>query len=121
VTVTQTAPLQSDAAAQQAVTDEVVASFATSTSDRYGEVTTSLVRHLHFKVTAPGHRTLITHVFVAGDEYLHNGAVFGVKDSLIAEFTEHHGGTAPDGSAHDGRWTQVEFDLVRVLAREEQP
>ncbi|MDT7648791.1 MAG: hypothetical protein QOI36_197, partial [Pseudonocardiales bacterium] len=32
MTVTQTAPLQSDAAAQQAVTDEVVASFATSTS-----------------------------------------------------------------------------------------
>jgi hydroxyquinol 1,2-dioxygenase len=75
--------------------------------------------HLHFKVTAPGHRTLITHVFVAGDEYLHNDAVFGVKDSLVAEFTEHQGGTAPDGSAPDGRWTQVEFDLV--LAREEQP
>jgi hydroxyquinol 1,2-dioxygenase len=43
--------------------------------------------------------------------------VFGVKDCLIAEFTEHPGGTAPDGSAHDGRWTQVEFDLVP--AREE--
>jgi protocatechuate 3,4-dioxygenase beta subunit len=119
VTVTQTAPLQSDAAAQQAVTDEVVASFATSTSDRYGEVTTSLVRHLHFKVTAPGHRTLITHVFVAGDEYLHNGACRrqGQPDRRVHQ---HHGGTAPDGSAHDGRWTQVEFDLVRVLAREEQ-
>jgi hydroxyquinol 1,2-dioxygenase len=75
--------------------------------------------HLHFKVTAPGHRTLITHVFVAGDEYLRNDAVFGVKDSLIAEFTEHDGGTAPDGSTRDGRWTQVEFDLV--LVREEQP
>jgi hydroxyquinol 1,2-dioxygenase len=73
--------------------------------------------HLHFKVTAPGHRTLITHVFVAGDEYLHNDAVFGVKDSLIAEFTEHQGRTAPNGTTR--RWTQVRFDLV--LAREEQP
>jgi hydroxyquinol 1,2-dioxygenase len=75
--------------------------------------------HLHFKVTAPGHRTLITHVFVAGNEYLDRDAVFGVKESLIAEFTEHEGGSAPDGSTRDGRWTQVEFDLV--LAREEQP
>ena len=75
--------------------------------------------HLHFKVTAPGYRTLITHVFVAGDEYLRNDAVFGVKDSLIAEFAEHTGGTAPDGSTRDGRWNQVEFDLV--LVREEQP
>jgi hydroxyquinol 1,2-dioxygenase len=73
--------------------------------------------HIHFKVTAPGHRTLITHVFVAGDEYLRNDAAFGVKDSLIAEFTEHQGGTEPDGTTR--QWRQVEFDLV--LAREEQP
>ncbi|HEY0693898.1 MAG TPA: hypothetical protein VGD71_33240 [Kribbella sp.] len=49
--MTQTAPHQPDAAEQQApeqtVTDEVVASFATSTTDRYREVLSSLVRHLH--------------------------------------------------------------------------
>ena len=72
--------------------------------------------HLHFKVDAPGHRTLITHVFAAGDEYLDDDAVFGVKDSLIAEFVRHEGGTAPDGSAREGRWDSVAFDLV--LARE---
>jgi hydroxyquinol 1,2-dioxygenase len=71
--------------------------------------------HLHFKVSAPGHRTLITHVFVDGDKYLRNDAVFGVKDSLIGRFTEHDGGDAPDGTPRDGRWTQVHFDLV--LAR----
>jgi len=27
--------------------------------------------HLHLMVTAPGYRTLITHVFAAGDEYLY--------------------------------------------------
>jgi hypothetical protein len=51
VIVTPTAPRQPDAAEQQtreqAVTDEVVAGFVTSTSDRYREVMTSLVRHLH--------------------------------------------------------------------------
>jgi hydroxyquinol 1,2-dioxygenase len=73
--------------------------------------------HLHFKIDAPGHRTLITHIFVAGDQYLAGDAVFGVKDSLVAEFTDHDGGTAPDGSPRDGRWAQVEFDLV--LAKED--
>ncbi|HZZ49818.1 MAG TPA: dioxygenase [Pseudonocardia sp.] len=71
--------------------------------------------HLHFKVTAPGHRPLITHVFVDGDKHLRNDAVFGVKDSLIGRFTEHDGGSAPDGSAREGRWTQVHFDLVLAL------
>jgi hydroxyquinol 1,2-dioxygenase len=61
--------------------------------------------HPHFKVTAPGHRTLITHVFVADDEYLDPDAVFGVEDSLIADFTKHTGGNAPDGTTRDGRST----------------
>jgi hydroxyquinol 1,2-dioxygenase len=76
--------------------------------------------HLHFKVEAPGHRPLITHVFVDGDPYLRSDAVFGVKDSLIGQFTEHNGGTAPDGTQPGGRWMRIEFDLVLVpLPREE--
>jgi len=70
--------------------------------------------HLHLMVTAPGYRTLITHVFAAGDEYLYRDAVFGVKDSLISEFAEHQGGIAPDGTGQDGRWASIEFDLVLV-------
>jgi hydroxyquinol 1,2-dioxygenase len=86
-----------------------------------GELLTSAGRqpmrpaHLHFKVDAPGFRPLITHVFVDGDPYLRRDAVFGVKDSLIGRFTEHTGGTAPDGSPRQGRWASVHFDLV--LAR----
>jgi hydroxyquinol 1,2-dioxygenase len=43
--------------------------------------------HIHFKIAAPGYRTLITHLFVAGDKHLDADAVFGVKDSLIIDFT----------------------------------
>jgi catechol 1,2-dioxygenase len=43
--------------------------------------------HIHFIVTAPGHRTLTTHIFVAGSEYIESDAVFAVKKSLITEFT----------------------------------
>lgn len=42
--------------------------------------------HMHFLVTAPECRRLITHLFVAGDDYLVSDAVFGVKQSLVVPF-----------------------------------
>jgi hydroxyquinol 1,2-dioxygenase len=42
--------------------------------------------HIHFIVTAPGHRPLTTHIFVAGSPYIESDAVFAVKKSLITEF-----------------------------------
>jgi protocatechuate 3,4-dioxygenase beta subunit len=42
--------------------------------------------HVHFLVTAPGHRPVTTHLFVAGDPYIDSDAVFGVKESLVREF-----------------------------------
>jgi hydroxyquinol 1,2-dioxygenase len=53
--------------------------------------------HVHFMIDAPGYRRLVTHVFVAGDQYLDSDAVFGVKDSLIRRFKERAPGEAPDG------------------------
>jgi hydroxyquinol 1,2-dioxygenase len=43
--------------------------------------------HVHFIVTAPGHRPLTTHIFVAGSPYIESDAVFAVKKSLVTEFT----------------------------------
>ena len=65
--------------------------------------------HLHFMVSAPGFRTLITHVFVAGDEHLGGDAVFGVKDSLVVDVVDREPGTAPDG--RDGPWSSFTFDI----------
>lgn len=39
--------------------------------------------HIHFMITAPGYRRLVTHLFIEGDPYLASDAVFGVKQSLI--------------------------------------
>src|SRR5262249_34593942 len=44
--------------------------------------------HIHFWISARGFRPLITHLFVAGDQYLDGDAVFGVKNSLIVDFTD---------------------------------
>jgi hydroxyquinol 1,2-dioxygenase len=71
--------------------------------------------HIHFRVVADGFRTLTTHVFVAGDEHLDSDAVFGVKPSLIAPFTRHDPGAAPDGRVMAEPFWTVTYDLV--LAR----
>jgi protocatechuate 3,4-dioxygenase beta subunit len=44
--------------------------------------------HVHFMVSAAGHRPVTTHLFVDGSPYLDSDAVFGVKDSLVREFAE---------------------------------
>jgi hydroxyquinol 1,2-dioxygenase len=57
--------------------------------------------HLHFMIKAPGYETLTTHVFRNGDRYLDSDAVFGVRESLIADWMRQ-----PDGSY------AVRFDFV---------
>jgi hydroxyquinol 1,2-dioxygenase len=42
--------------------------------------------HMHAIVTAPGYQQVITHVFVDGDPYLDNDAVFAVKSSLVGRY-----------------------------------
>ncbi len=54
--------------------------------------------HIHFIVTAPGHRDLTTHAFVAGSEYIESDTVFAVKKSLVVDFV------AEDAPALAGQW-----------------
>ena len=69
--------------------------------------------HLHFMVTAPGHRRLVTHIFVEGDPQLADDSVFGVKQSLVKKFVRHSAGTvAPDSSSPATSWSQTTFDIV---------
>jgi hydroxyquinol 1,2-dioxygenase len=74
--------------------------------------------HLHFLVSAPQRRTLVTHIFVAGDPLLDRDAVFGVRDSLIRDFVRQPGGTpTPDGrDLGEATWTRVRFDIVLAPA-----
>jgi protocatechuate 3,4-dioxygenase beta subunit len=50
--------------------------------------------HLHFWITAPGHKPLVTHLFVKGGKYLDSDAVFGVKPELIVDFRKGKDGIA---------------------------
>lgn len=42
--------------------------------------------HIHAIVSAPGHRSVTTHIFVPDNPYLDSDAVFGVRESLIRPF-----------------------------------
>ncbi len=64
--------------------------------------------HLHFMIEAPGYETLITHVFRDGDRWLDSDAVFGVRQSLVAPWTQRA----------DGGW-RLDFDFVLNPAKAE--
>ena len=74
--------------------------------------------HLHFMVKADGFRTLVTHIFVLGDEFLDRDSVFGVKNSLVKEFIPHSADIpTPDGrNLGDRSWSRVCFDIVLAPA-----
>ncbi|MHB9849011.1 dioxygenase [Streptomyces krungchingensis] len=44
--------------------------------------------HIHVIASAPGHRTLTTHLFVEDSPYLESDAVFAVKKSLVTPFSD---------------------------------
>jgi hydroxyquinol 1,2-dioxygenase len=73
--------------------------------------------HLHFMVTHPGMRTLVTHIFPQGDPVGSADSVFGIKESLIKPFDRQPAGTAtPDGRVLEGTWSRTRFDIVLAPA-----
>jgi catechol 1,2-dioxygenase len=67
--------------------------------------------HLHFIVTAPGHRSVTTHVFVADSPYLDSDAVFGVKESLIREVPEVDDPQRAAAAGLDNPFRALTFDI----------
>lgn len=61
--------------------------------------------HIHFMVSHPGHKTLITQVFSDDSEHLESDVAFGVTQALVGHFTERRDGDAPP-------YFTVEFDFV---------
>lgn len=73
--------------------------------------------HLHFIVSAPGHRILVTEVFPSDDPYLDEDAVFGVREKLVMEYQERTNGDGvpADLAVKDNlpeKYYVVDFDFV---------
>ncbi len=67
--------------------------------------------HIHMIVSAPEHLPVTTHLFVAGSEYLDSDAVFGMKESLVAQFERHPPGICPYGEHLDTPFYTVKYDF----------
>jgi catechol 1,2-dioxygenase len=55
--------------------------------------------HIHFRVSAPGHREIVTELYTRGDPYIDSDPVFGVKETLEVTYVP-----GPNG-------TQLEYDF----------
>ena len=71
--------------------------------------------HIHLIVTAPGFRSLTTHVFEAGSPYIDSDAVFGDKTSLVRDFALVDDAEQAARRGLPNPFRHVEFDVV--LAR----
>lgn len=72
--------------------------------------------HLHYIVTAPGFRTLVTEIFPDDDPYLDQDTVFGVRDDLVMSYHEKQPADFPDDMVLSGKveevFLAVKFDVV---------
>ncbi len=68
--------------------------------------------HIHFYISAPGHETLITHLFKKDAKYIDSDVVFGVKDKLIVEFKKHPAGKTPTGENSSKPFVVVNYDFI---------
>lgn len=72
--------------------------------------------HLHYIIKAGGFEPLVTHIFDPDDLYIESDAVFGVKESLLAEFRRIEDLERALGLGFSSGWfCEVEHDFV--LAR----
>jgi hydroxyquinol 1,2-dioxygenase len=70
--------------------------------------------HIHVIVDAPGHEKVISELFVGGGPYIDGDAVFGVKDSLITEFTLHESAEDADSYGRPVPFYTANYDFVLV-------
>jgi protocatechuate 3,4-dioxygenase beta subunit len=87
-----------------------------------GDLLTALDRnpnrpaHLHFMVSAPGYEKLITHIFTPDCPWLKDDAVFGVKESLIADFKRVDDPARAAKLGLPNPFRQVEWNVVMTKA-----
>ena len=68
--------------------------------------------HLHYIIRADGFETLTTHIFDPDDPYINSDAVFGVKESLLAEFRKVDDPKRASALEFAGPFWEVEHDFV---------
>lgn len=81
--------------------------------------------HIHFFVSAPGHRHLTTQINLAGDRYLWDDFAYATRDGLIGDLRFNDDpAAARDRGVEGGRFAELDFDFqppVQPGARRRAP
>jgi hydroxyquinol 1,2-dioxygenase len=72
--------------------------------------------HIHFHIAAPGYKSVTTHLFQKGSDFIGTDVVFGVKEALITDFIKKPAGKAPNGDMVDTPFYEVKYDFVLAKA-----
>ncbi|WP_050401788.1 intradiol ring-cleavage dioxygenase [Bradyrhizobium embrapense] len=67
--------------------------------------------HIHFLGFKPGHKTLVTQIFVDDDEHLESDVVFGVTRALIGDYRRHDDGEPPAAGVR-APWYTLNYRFV---------
>ena len=67
--------------------------------------------HIHFFISAPGHRHLTTQINLAGDKYLWNDFAYATRDGLIGDIHFNDDPEAAHARGVEGRFAEVVFDF----------
>ncbi len=68
--------------------------------------------HIHFFISADGHRKLTTQINIAGDKYLHDDFAYATRDDLIPDVVEHSAAEDITANRMPGAYAEIEFDFV---------
>lgn len=68
--------------------------------------------HIHFFLSAAGHRHLTTQINLAGDAYLHDDFAYATRDELIAQIQFNDDPQAQADKGLEQRFAEINFDFV---------
>jgi hydroxyquinol 1,2-dioxygenase len=71
--------------------------------------------HYHIILEAPHHKTLVTELFDPNDPYLHNDAVFGVRDALITAYRPENDPKVAASLALTAPYLVADFNFVLAV------
>jgi len=74
--------------------------------------------HIHFFISAPGHRHLTTQINLSGEKYLYDDFAYATRDELIAQIYFSEDRAAAAGYGIEGKFAEIDFDFTLQLTED---
>jgi catechol 1,2-dioxygenase len=74
--------------------------------------------HIHFFISAPGHRHLTTQINLSGEKYLYDDFAYATRDELVAQIYFSDDRAAAAGYGIEGKFAEIDFDFTLQLTED---